>query len=159
MSGRRTTTKAEADGAWDRAATIPGRDLDHYRQDPYGNAMRYESRGTGSALAWDVDHRHPVADGGTNSSRNLDAVQHEQNLSKSDAYPYHPAEALGPRAAPVPDVDCRCSAVQSGELRFNPDSTVDKTCSAVRSGDVLVTQGGHVDGRSAAVRSGAVTKK
>ena len=41
-----------------------------------------------SDMGWEVDHRHPVSKGGTDSSRNLQAVQWEENRSKSNKYPY-----------------------------------------------------------------------
>ncbi len=39
-------------------------------------------------MGWEVDHRHPVSKGGTDSSRNSQVVQLEENRSKSDKYPY-----------------------------------------------------------------------
>ena len=39
-------------------------------------------------MGWEVDHRHPKSKGRTDVSRNLQAVQWEENRSKSDKYPY-----------------------------------------------------------------------
>ena len=50
--------------------------------------MYRSSYGKQSDMGWEVDHRHPVSKGGTDSSRNLQAVQWEENRSKSNKYPY-----------------------------------------------------------------------
>ena len=39
-------------------------------------------------VIWEVDHRHPVSKGGTDSPKNLQAVQWKENRIKSDKYPY-----------------------------------------------------------------------
>lgn len=39
-------------------------------------------------MGWEVDHKHPVAKGGSDNPRNLQAVQWEENRTKSDKYPY-----------------------------------------------------------------------
>ena len=50
--------------------------------------MYKPSYGKQSDMGWEVDHRHPISKGGTDSSRNLQAVQWEENRKKSDTYPY-----------------------------------------------------------------------
>ena len=39
-------------------------------------------------MGWEVDHRHPVSKGGTDSTKNQQAVQWKENRIKSDKYPY-----------------------------------------------------------------------
>ena len=39
-------------------------------------------------MGWEVDHRHPISKGGTDSPKNLQAVQWKENRQKSDTYPY-----------------------------------------------------------------------
>ena len=50
--------------------------------------MYKSSYGKQSEMGWEVDHRHPKSKGGTESPRNLQAVQWEENRLKSDKYPY-----------------------------------------------------------------------
>jgi len=105
-------------------------------------------------MGYHYDHKHPYSDGGSNSSRNIQALQSTQNLSKGDTYPYdYSADKKG--ISPTPsDVDYRSSLVRQGQLYFKPDGTVDMRSSAVKTGDVLVKDDGTVDRRSAAVRRG-----
>ncbi|KAH3742637.1 hypothetical protein Pelo_15960 [Pelomyxa schiedti] len=140
------------------AQTVPGMDPDNYRMDPYGNLISHNARGTQSQMAWDVDHRHPLNDGGSNSIRNLDAVQHNQNLSKGAQYPYTPDHILGVAPPTIP-VDGRCSMVRDGSLFYTSSGTVDRRCSSVRSGEVSLNSSGQIDQRCSAARSGAVTFK
>ena len=46
------------------------------------------SYGKQSEMGWELDHKFPKSKGGTDSSRNLQAVQWEENRKKSDTYPY-----------------------------------------------------------------------
>ena len=81
-------TKEQKEKAWQEAKAIKGKDPDLYRKDPYGNTIFKPSYGKQSNMGWEVDHKHPVAKGGTDSPKNLQAVQWEENRSKSDKYPY-----------------------------------------------------------------------
>lgn len=74
--------------AWENAHIIRGKNPDVYRKDDYGNVMYKSSYEKQSDMGWEVDHRHPISKGGTDSSRNLQAVQWEENRKKSDTYPY-----------------------------------------------------------------------
>ena len=81
-------TKKQQEIAWNNAHTIRGKNPDVYRKDDYGNVMYKNSYGLKSQMGWEVDHSHPVAKGGTDSPKNLQAVQWEENRAKSDKYPY-----------------------------------------------------------------------
>ncbi len=81
-------TKKQIEEAWNNAHKIKGKNSDVYRKDDYGNEIYRSSYGKQSTKGWEVDHRYPVSKGGTNSSRNLQAVQWEENRKKSDTYPY-----------------------------------------------------------------------
>ena len=81
-------TKSQKETAWNNAKPIKGKNPDVYRKDPYGNTMYKPSYGKQSNMGWEVDHKNPVAKGGTDSPRNLQAVQWEENRVKSDKYPY-----------------------------------------------------------------------
>ena len=81
-------TNKQIEEAWNNAHKMRGKNPDVYRKDDYGNIMYRSSYGKQSDMGWEVDHRHPVSKGGTDSSRNLRAVQWEENRSKSNKYPY-----------------------------------------------------------------------
>ena len=74
--------------AWNNANTVKGKNPNVYRKDQYGNIMYKPSYGKCSEMGWEVDHKHPVSKGGTDNPRNLQAVQWEENRTKSDKYPY-----------------------------------------------------------------------
>ena len=65
-----------------------GKNPEGYRRDDYGNTIFKSSYGKQSDMGWEVDHRHPVSKGGTDSPKNLQAVQWKENRIKSDKYPY-----------------------------------------------------------------------
>ncbi len=69
---------------WDKASTIRGRDPDTWRRDEEGNVIRWGSYGTTGEYGWEIDHRNPVANGGTENPRNLRALHWEENREKSD---------------------------------------------------------------------------
>ncbi len=74
--------------AWENAHKIRGKNPDVYRKDDQGNNLYYGSYGKQSEMGWEVDHKHPVSKGGTNTSKNLIATQWKENRKKSDKYPY-----------------------------------------------------------------------
>lgn len=77
-------TKDQIEKAWDNAKTIRGKDPELYRKDPYGNQLYKQSYGKNSAMGWQVDHIKPAARGGSDATRNLQALKTEINLSKQD---------------------------------------------------------------------------
>lgn len=81
-------TKGQRQGAWNRAATVPGKNPNMFRQDRYGNQICKTSYGKNSPQGWEVDHKKPKARGGTNHPKNLQALQTGVNRQKSDHYPY-----------------------------------------------------------------------
>lgn len=81
-------SKKDIENAWNNANIIRGKNPDVYRKDKYGNEIYKSSYGKTSNMGWKIDHKHPIAKGGTNSPRNLQAVQWEENRKKSDKYPY-----------------------------------------------------------------------
>lgn len=76
------------EAAWENAKQIREKNSDLYRKDSYGNQIFKPSYGKTSEMGWEVDHRHPISKGGTDNTRNLQAVQWEENRKKSDKYPY-----------------------------------------------------------------------
>ncbi len=78
-------SETQKQNVWDKAKKVRGKDPAKYRQDPYGNTMHYDSHGKGSAMGWDVDHIKPKAKGGSDSTRNLQALNSGVNRSKGDS--------------------------------------------------------------------------
>ena len=78
-------TEDQLDAVWDKAKEIPDRDPEMYRQDPYGNVMYRPSYGQNSPTGWVVDHIKPKSRGGTDTLRNLQALNTKVNLTKGDS--------------------------------------------------------------------------
>ena len=72
------------DRVWDKAKPIRGKDPDRYRQDPYGNQMFKDSYGKDSEMGWHLDHINPKSQGGSDSVRNLQAMNSSKNRSLGD---------------------------------------------------------------------------
>ena len=73
---------------WEKGHQIRGRNPDVYRRDAVGNVIRKPSYGKQSPLGWQVDHKRPVDKGGTDSLRNLQPLQTEENKEKGSRYPW-----------------------------------------------------------------------
>lgn len=73
------------DKVWDKAKKIPGKDPALYRKDPYGNIIYKPSYGKCTKMGWQIDHIKPLARGGSNDIRNLQALQSSVNASKGDS--------------------------------------------------------------------------
>lgn len=79
---------SKKEDAWEHAHKIQGKNPDVYRKDDYGNTIYKSSYGKQSDMGWEIDHSFPKSKGGTDNSRNIKAVQWEENRKKSDKYPY-----------------------------------------------------------------------
>ena len=69
------------DQVWGKAQTIRGKDPARYRRDPYGNQMFYDSYGKDSTQGWHKDHINPKSKDGSDSLRNLQAMNSRKNRS------------------------------------------------------------------------------
>lgn len=78
-------TKDQIDKAWNNAKPLRGENPDKYRQDSYGNKIHRNSFGKDSNMGWEVDHIKPKSLGGSDATRNLQALKTEVNRDKSDS--------------------------------------------------------------------------
>ncbi len=69
---------------WEKGTPIRGKDSDVWRWDAEGNKIRWGSYGTLGEYRWEIDHKKPVAEGGSDSLRNLQPLHWEENREKSD---------------------------------------------------------------------------
>lgn len=85
---RNTFSVEEIERVWNKAIIIAGEDPAVYRQDYAGAWIKRDEYGnTGSSLGWEIDHRNPVANDGSDDLSNLDPLQWNNNRTKSDDYP------------------------------------------------------------------------
>lgn len=87
--GRKFDPQA-VDKVWEKAKPIPGKDPALYREDAAGNPIYKPSYGKDSEMGWEVDHKRPVSDGGTDNLRNLQSLQTDENRKKGGQYPWKP---------------------------------------------------------------------
>lgn len=78
-------SKTQKLNVWNRAKPVRGKDPEKYRKDPYGKEMYFDSHGKGSEKGWDIDHINPKSKGGSDSTRNLQALNASINRSKGDS--------------------------------------------------------------------------
>jgi 5-methylcytosine-specific restriction endonuclease McrA len=85
--GGAMATEGQWDTAWKNKSTVRGKNPNLYRRDAFGNEIYKPAYGTMGNKGWEVDHSKPKSRGGTDSSRNLQAMQSSANRSKGDKYP------------------------------------------------------------------------
>ena len=87
-TGRKAFSDDEIQKVWNKATKVEGEDSAVYRKDYVGAWIKRDEYGnTESSLGWEIDHRNPVANGGTDDLWNLDPLQWNNNRTKSDDYP------------------------------------------------------------------------
>ncbi len=74
------------DKVWDKGREIRGKNPDTWRRDSKGNIIRKSSYGTTGVLGWEIDHKKPKSQGGSDALSNLQPLQWEANREKSDKY-------------------------------------------------------------------------
>ena len=85
---RKTFSNDEIQKVWNKAKIIKGEDESVYRKDYAGAWIKRDEYGnTDSTFGWEIDHRKPVAKGGSDDLTNLDPLQWNNNRTKSDEYP------------------------------------------------------------------------
>ena len=90
-------TKDEIDKVWDKGRKILGKNQDFHRKDAHGNPIHKPSYGKNGEKSWHIDHKVPIAAGGSNSLRNKQPLQAKANLQKSDKYPVKPGSLKQPK--------------------------------------------------------------
>lgn len=78
------TSKKQINEIWDKGHSVRGKNPDVFRKDDEGNVIKKGSYGTKGDYGWEIDHKNPVAKGGTDNPRNLRPLHWEENREKSD---------------------------------------------------------------------------
>ena len=77
-------TKDQKDKAWENARKVGGKNPNIYRKDPYGNLMYRNSYGKSSKMGWELDHIRPKSKGGSDATRNTQALNTSENRIKGN---------------------------------------------------------------------------
>ena len=77
-------TKKQIEDSWEEAQKMRGKNPDVWRKDVYGNKIRHGSYGTVGEYGWEIDHKNPKANKGSDQDRNLQPLHWEENRKKSD---------------------------------------------------------------------------
>ena len=78
------------EAVWKKATVVPRYNPNVWRKDVAGAWIKwdkYGDRGSELGFGWEIDHRKPVAEGGTDDLSNLQPLQWKNNCSKGDDYP------------------------------------------------------------------------
>jgi len=80
----RNFTPERVQQVWERGKTVPGKNPDLYRRDSEGSILYRHAYGEHGDMSWQVDHKVPVARGGSDNLRNLQPLQSGANEEKGD---------------------------------------------------------------------------
>lgn len=72
---------------WNAAQQVEGVNPDLWRKDIFGAWIRRDNYGVHTLFGWEIDHFMPISHGGNDDLDNLNAMQWQNNLQKSDDYP------------------------------------------------------------------------
>ncbi len=77
-------TKKQIEETWNKAKEIRGKNPNLWRRDDLGNKMYKPAHGRAGRFGWNVDHVVPKSKGGSDSPRNLRALNTTANLEKGN---------------------------------------------------------------------------
>ena len=72
---------------WNKGHIVNGFNEKKYRTDHAGAWMSFDQYGKTNDFGWEIDHRNPIANGGSDQLGNLHPLQWENNRTKGDDYP------------------------------------------------------------------------
>lgn len=72
---------------WNIARPIRGKNPNLFRRDSLGNVIYKPAYGMNSSIGWEIDHIFPKSKGGSDSRKNLQALQTKANRQKSNTMP------------------------------------------------------------------------
>jgi 5-methylcytosine-specific restriction endonuclease McrA len=87
LKEEKMTSKKKIEEVWQKGAEIKDKNPDNWRKDSEGKIIRKGSFGTHGDYGWEIDHKKPIAKGGTDDPRNLQPLHWEPNREKSDKHP------------------------------------------------------------------------
>ena len=80
-------TDEQINTVWEKAKIVNGKDPDIYRKDSANAWIQRDKYGTEEQMGWEIDHIFPKSLGGDKKDINLQALQWENNRTKSDDFP------------------------------------------------------------------------
>jgi hypothetical protein len=78
----------EIDQVWEKGKKVKGKNPDLYRLDDHDNIIYKHSYGKNSTMGWEIDHKNPKANRGSEHMKNKQPLQTNTNRQKSDKYPF-----------------------------------------------------------------------
>ena len=81
-------TENQKQRVWDNAKKIRGKNPNLWRRDQYDNIIYKPSYGMCGDFGWQIDHKRPTSKGGSDSLRNLQAINTNEHDKKGKKYPY-----------------------------------------------------------------------
>jgi hypothetical protein len=74
---------------WEKGSVVAGYNKDIYRKDTCGAWIQKDKYGIEKSMGWDIDHKKPKAEYGTDHLNNLQPMQcYHNRVVKSDNYPW-----------------------------------------------------------------------
>lgn len=81
-------SESEKRKVWEKGKPVKGKNPNTHRKDVLGNEIYWASYGKNSPKGWEIDHKNPKDNGGSESIKNKQPLQTKANRKKSNKYPY-----------------------------------------------------------------------